>query len=184
MMGVRRIATMTWQHQREIVFTWFDRGEQERETFHGFICGWIALNAALSARYAVRGDRAKVLLLADELEPLWRGWLVEDAALREAATELADASPIYDEPRSDGPPSQAAVSADSATSVLMGVYAVRNNLFHGSKRFGDLRDHRLVKVANQIVRRVLINSGLVELARRGRSLEEPLAPAGPAQAAR
>jgi hypothetical protein len=61
---------MTCQHQREIVFTWFDRGEQERESFHGFICSWIALNAALSARYAVGGDRAKVRLLAQELEPL------------------------------------------------------------------------------------------------------------------
>jgi hypothetical protein len=61
---------MTCQHQREIVFTSFDRGEQGRETFHGFICSWVALNAALSARYAVGGDRAKVRLLARELEPL------------------------------------------------------------------------------------------------------------------
>jgi hypothetical protein len=173
---------MTWQHQREIVFTWFDRGEQERETFHGFICSWIALNAALSARYAVGGDRAKVRLLAQELEPLWRGWLAEDAVLRDAAVEIAEASPIYDEPQRDGPSSQA-VSAESAMSVLLGVYAVRNNLFHGSKRFGDLRDHRLVKVANQIVRRVLVNSGLLDFARRGRSLEERLISRGPAQAA-
>jgi hypothetical protein len=174
---------MTWQHQREIVFTWFDRGEQERETFQGFICSWIALNAALSARYAVEGDRAKVRLLAKELEPLWGGWLVEDAVLRDAAAELADASPIYDEPRREGPSSQVTVSADNAMSVLLGVYAVRNNLFHGSKRFGDLRDHRLVRIANQIVRRVLIKSGLLDLARRGRSLEEPLASVGPAEAA-
>jgi hypothetical protein len=173
---------MTWQHQREIVFTWFDRGEQERETFHGFICSWIALNAALSARYTVGGDRAKVRLFAEELEPLWQRWLAEDAVLREAAVELAEASPIYDEPQRDGPSSHT-VSAESATSVLLGVYAVRNNLFHGSKRFGDLRDHRLVKVANQIVRSVLANSGLLDLARRGRSLEEPLTSPGRAQAA-
>jgi hypothetical protein len=169
---------MTWQHQREIVFTWFDRGEQEPETFHSFICGWIALNAALSARYSVRGDRAKVRLFAQELEPLWPGWIAEDPTLHEAAAELADASPIYDEPRGDGPVSQVAVSADSAKSVLMGIYAVRNNLFHGSKRFGDLRDHRLVHASNQIVRRILIDSSLVDLARRGRSLEGPLASAG------
>lgn len=56
------IVVMTWQHQREIVFTWFDRGAQERETFQGFICSWIALNAVVSARYAVGGDRAKVRL--------------------------------------------------------------------------------------------------------------------------
>lgn len=174
---------MTWQHQREIVFTWFDRGEQERETFHGFICSWIALNAAMSARYAVGGDRAKIRLLAEELEPLWGGWLAEDAVLRDAAAELAAASPIYEERRGERPSSRVVVSAGSAMSVLLGVYAVRNNLFHGSKRFGDLRDHRLVKVANQIVRQVLINSGLLDFARRGRSLEEPLTSAGQTQAA-
>jgi hypothetical protein len=91
---------MTWQHQREIVFTW------ERETFHGFICSWIALNAAMSARYAVGGDRAKIRLLAEELEPLWGGWLAEDAVLRDAAAELAAASPIYDERRGERPSSR------------------------------------------------------------------------------
>jgi hypothetical protein len=172
---------MTWQHQREIVFTWFDRGEQERETFHAFICSWIALNAALSARFAVGGDRAKIQLLAKELEPLWDGWLTEDAVLRDAAAVLAGASPIYDERRGERPSSRA-VSADSVMSVLLGIYAVRNNLFHGSKRYGDLRDHLLVKVANEIVRQILINSGLLDFARQGRSLEEPLKSAGQTQA--
>jgi hypothetical protein len=176
------MRVMTWQHQREIVFTWFDRGGHERETFHGFICSWIAFNAALSARYAVRGDRAKVQHLAEELEPLWAAWLARDAELRGAAIELADASPIFEEPSVGGHRDEVRVTPDSATSVLLGVYAVRNNLFHGSKRFGDLRDHRLVKVADQLVRRVLINSGLIDLARQGGSLEDPLAPAGPAQA--
>jgi hypothetical protein len=141
--------------------------------FPGLYLQRIALNAAVSARYAVGGDRAKVRLLAEELEPLWGGWLAGDAELREATAELADTSPIYDEPPGEGRSSQVAVSADGAMSVLVGVYAVRNNLFHGSKRCGDLRDHRLVRLANQIVRRVLINSGLLDSARQGGNLEEP-----------
>jgi hypothetical protein len=168
--------SMTWPQQREIVFTWFDRGAQERESFQRFVCNWIALNAALSARYRVRGDRAKVQLLGEELEPLWAGWVAEDRELQSAALELAEASPIYDEPPDERRPSEVLVSAESATSVLLGVYAVRNNLFHGSKRLGDLRDHRLVTIANQVVRRVLINSGLLDLAREGGSLDGPLLP--------
>ena len=166
---------MTWQQQREIVFTWFDRGSQEGETFHAFICTWIALNAAVSARYPEAGDKETVRLRAREAEPLWGGWLAGDDELRAAAEDLAEQSPIYDEPPREGRSNEIAVTAEDAMSVLMGIYAVRNNLFHGSKRFGDLRDHRLVKVANQIVCRVLVNSGLLESARQGRSLEEPLA---------
>jgi hypothetical protein len=67
--------------------------------------------------------------------------------------------------------------------VLFGAYAVRNNLFHGSKQFGDLRDHRLVTAANQIVRRVLSNSGLLDCPRRGTSLDGPLDAVGRAQGA-
>jgi hypothetical protein len=159
---------VTLPYRKELVQGWFDRGQLPRvSTFDRFIYTWIALNAALSARFAmILGDTDKVVELAEELRPHRRRWLERDPELREAAHELEAQSPILDErPRRDGRPRSRRVVAGDPRSVLLGVYAVRNNLFHGAKYFDSTRDHVLVRASTAIVVRVFHNSGLYEMAR-------------------
>jgi hypothetical protein len=83
---------VTLAYQKEIVQSWFDRGQRHGEsTFDRLIYLWIALNAALSARWPFRGDRKKVELLASELSPHWPRWLQADLELREAAISKSEA---------------------------------------------------------------------------------------------
>jgi hypothetical protein len=168
---------MTLRYQKEIVENWFDRGQRRGEsTFDRFIYTWIALNAALSARFQVRRDREKVTIFAGELAAYWRQWLEDDSELKEAAFELAERSPIYLEPPGpDGHREEVDVAADEPESVMLGVYAVRNNLFHGAKQFDAMRDHALVRTSTRIIERVFINSGLYDMAKQpSRELTEPI----------
>jgi hypothetical protein len=101
-----------------------------------------------------------------------------DSELREAALELAERSPIYVEPpRANGSREQVDVVAGEPESVMLGVYAVRNNLFHGAKQFDAMRDHALVRTSTRIIERVFINSGLYDMAKQpSRGLTEPIGP--------
>lgn len=168
---------MTLGYQKDLVSSWFERRNENAEsTFDPFIYAWISLNAALSARYGRLGDRAKVKRFAEELQGHWADWLDTDAELRTAAQALAEWSPIYaDPPWPDGRRDETNVSADDAKSVMLGIYAVRSNLFHGAKQFDSQRDHELVSAATQLVERILIDSGLYEMAKDPhRDLTEPL----------
>jgi hypothetical protein len=165
---------VTLQYQRDIVRNWFERGRNKNETtFDRFLYTWIALNAALSARFPrVQGDRAKVRAFARELAPHWQGWLREDQPLRAAASALEAASPIYEEPSRRR---TTIVHSSNADSVILGVYAVRNNLFHGAKQFDALRDHALVRHSATVVEQVFVVSGLYAMATEdGRDLADPI----------
>lgn len=168
---------MAFAYQREIVSSWFERRRTESQTpFDPFIYTWIALNAALSARYGPLSDRGKVVKFGDELAAVWTQWLAADRELREAANDLAARSPIYeDRPRSGGTRSRAIVTADDARSVMLGIYAVRNNLFHGAKQFDVRRDHALVALSTRLLERIFMTSELYEMASQpGRDLSEPI----------
>ena len=149
---------MSLTYQKEIVSRWFQRGQQADNTFDQFICTWIAFNAALSARFGRLGDRAKVDLFASQLTGDWVEWLQADAELRDAAAELERLSPIRDDPPwPDGRQLETTVSAEDATSVMLGVYAVRNNLFHGAKHLDAMRDHVLVRTSTSVLQRLVID---------------------------
>jgi len=170
---------MTLDYQKELVRNWYERGQsQDASTFDRFIYTWIALNAALSARFAsTRGDKNKVRALGQEMAELWERWLGEDAELRDAAISLQQQSPIYREPpEEDGRRGEVEVAADDSESVMLGIYAVRSNLFHGAKQFDAVRDHELVQASTRALERVFMNSGLYEMAKQPRrDLTEPLA---------
>ena len=138
---------MSLGYQKTIVSSWFDRGQALPDSsFDRFIYTWIALNAALSARYGRCRDGLKVEKFCEELAPHWAGWLAEDDELRKGAAELAKRSPIFDEPPwPAGTRRSVVVAADDPSTVMGGVYTIRNNLFHGSKEFDVVRDHVLVE---------------------------------------
>jgi hypothetical protein len=120
-------------YQKKIVASWFERRNRQAEApFDPFIYTWIALNAALSARYGRCPDKHKVDRFAEELSQQWSDWLRSDEDLRQVAGDLADRSPIYEEPPTeDGHRVHVDVRADDAKSVMDGIYMVRNNLFQG-----------------------------------------------------
>jgi hypothetical protein len=169
---------MTLGYQKELVRNWFDRGQNQNEnTFDRFIYTWIALNAALAARFAsTRGDKAKVRELGREIAGRWERWLDLDAVLREAAISLQQQSPIYREPPGeDGQREEVEVVSDDAVSVMLGIYAIRNNLFHGAKQFDAMRDHELVQASTRVLERVFAKSDLYEMAKQpGRDLTDPI----------
>lgn len=168
---------MSLRYQHEIVSSWFERGQALPEaSFDRFIYTWIAFNAALSARYGRSGDRKKVNKFGVELAPHWPGWLAEDEGLREGAAELARRSPILEEPPWPNRTRRSTtVEADDPSTVMGGIYTVRNNLFHGSKEFDAIRDHVLVKTSSQILERIFLRSGLYDMAANpGRDLTEPI----------
>lgn len=158
---------MSLTDQKTIVSSWFDRRHRQAEnTFDPFIYLWIALNAALSARYGRLRDGQKVERFADELAPHWATWLEKDEQLLKAAHDLAERSPIYQEPPdNDGNRDRVDVTREDVRSVMSGIYAVRNNLFHGAKQFDAIRDHALVTTATELLERLFILSGLYEMAR-------------------
>jgi hypothetical protein len=87
---------MTFGYQKDLVRNWFDRAQaRDVNTFDRFIYTWIALNAALSARYPISRDKQKVRDLAADLASHWDQWLDLDGELREAVTDLAQQSPIH-----------------------------------------------------------------------------------------
>jgi hypothetical protein len=166
---------MSLRYQDKIVSSWFDRRNRQPETpFDPFIYTWIALNAALSARYGRGGDRQKVNRFARDIAPHWTDWLRSDEILQQSASEFAAQSPIFQEPpRADGHRDHVNVEPDQAPSVMTGIYTVRNNLFHGAKEFDSDRDTVLVKSATQLLERVFLTSGLYDMANEpGRNLTE------------
>jgi hypothetical protein len=175
---------MSYGYQQEIVSQWFARGQETAVTFDRFIYVWIAFNAALSARYGRIGDGAKVGRFADEFAVVWPDWLAEDALLRPAVTDFVQLSPIRDDPPPVvGEQRETVVRADDGKSVIAGIYAVRNNLFHGAKQFDAVRDHALVKTSSRLLERIIIDTGLLAMAQPNRSLGEPLALPGGESAA-
>ena len=124
-------------------------------------------------------DGQKVGRFAGELAEIWSEWLGVDDQLLRAASELERLSPVRDEPPpANGPAKKTLVRADSAEHVMGGVYAVRNNLFHGSKQFDAVRDHALVKTSSIVLERVMIDTGLLAMTHHGHTFREPLSRTG------
>jgi len=106
----------------------------------------------------------------DAREPLRRA-LLQDDQLHRAFARFRRLSPRVTSERSGGSYS---VRGDDPEAAVKALYAVRNNLFHGSKRLDADRDREVVRVASAFLDRTLALFVEAEVARPFPEFEGPV----------
>jgi hypothetical protein len=162
-------------------FHWAVTGEvNARDPFFQFIAVWVAFNALYSWAYGPSGpegwrerlrairrrdndrnpdrrkvfEREKVQLFSTEKPAIQahRELMGVDHSYREAVEYLERKPPTNPENPNRSP----RISApDDLEQVLLCVYQVRNNLFHGGKMPRSGRDERLVQVSFTVISKLL-----------------------------
>jgi hypothetical protein len=115
---------------------------------------WFCFNAWLAYESEEDTDRAMIDWLTGRPAQTSQLRAAYDSAMRSEVfvgymQALADQSPIVSNGRR---PREVRIhSLEDVTGIVNGVYQVRCNLFHGSKRAGDSRDETLVRTCARIL---------------------------------
>jgi hypothetical protein len=148
----------------EIISTWYKLAsggnvalEENSNVFFKFIAVWVAFNALYASKYSSEsGDRDQVIRFAGE--PLiidrHRQLAKDDADYLEAANILKERG--VGNLRGGG--TRKISSVNNLNDVMLCVYQVRCNLFHGGKAPGNARDERLVGASYTITSKLIASS--------------------------
>ncbi len=153
---------MAVRYQVALIRQWIDRGRGFDDPIDRFISLWIAFNAYLGARYpgVDRDDLLVDSFVQDASEQLRLAQL-RDPEFQQTFNDLRLLSPpVYNERA--GRPFR--VHGDRPGTAYAALYAVRNNLFHGSKTIDADRDREVVRIAAAFLDRTLAQFVEPELA--------------------
>jgi len=160
--------------EHDLIHRWFRRAESQsrcnpEDAFEPFIYCWIAFNGWYACTVPLKKDRECVKRIASDaaISSIFEE-LLKDRELKEIALRFRKKWPIPDL-RSKGRRAGDATpeSALNLNNVLLQIYQVRNNLFHGGKSVGVKNDQDLVFFSFRILVRLL--EKLLDL-QRSRSL--------------
>jgi hypothetical protein len=149
-------------YQVELITQWIRRGREFDDPIDRFLSLWIAFNAYLGARYPGidRDDRLVDQFVQDVSERLRLAQL-QDPVFQQTFNDLRLLSPpVYNERAGRSLP----VRGDRPGTAYAALYAVRNNLFHGSKSIDADRDRQVVRIAAALLDRTLVQFVEPELA--------------------
>ena len=138
---------------------WNDRASKERDPVSKFVFLWFCFNAtiAFESNEDYDSEMIKWLKTRPTHSLLLRSYESASGSsfFLNTLQTFADLSPIED-PRGGRKAVRINGDADFA-GVLDGLYRVRCNLFHGSKRANDARDTKLVKTSARILEKWIGN---------------------------
>jgi hypothetical protein len=139
---------------RSLVNGWCVRAQQENEHVARFVFLWFCFNAWLSYESNQDRDQAMIDWLArqrieaSQLRSAFALSMQSDSFVRDVQ-RLADLSPVSSNRR--GRRQYSINSLEDFCNIVWCIYQVRCNLFHGTKRAGDSRDHELVVTCGSIL---------------------------------
>jgi hypothetical protein len=137
-----------------LVTGWHERAQREDDHVATFVFLWFCFNAWLAFESGEDTDRAMINWLSGRRGQTSQLRRAYEIAMRSEVfvghvEALAGQSPIV---TNGHRPREARISSlEDFTGIVRGVYQVRCNLFHGSKRIGDSRDETLLRTCAQIL---------------------------------
>lgn len=149
---------------REYILKWIEKSKNEEDNFDKFVYGFFALNAMYSIYYERDERRAIKALFAASLDnhfDEFRKILCTpefDYFCNRPAIKNCKFNPLRDDPRTrdtseDTDNLRNKHPKFSNRSMLMILYQIRCNLFHGNKSFGDMNDQEIMKNAAELLLR-------------------------------
>ena len=137
-----------------LVDGWHARARREDDHVTSFVFLWFCFNAWLACESGEDIDRAMIDWLISRQAQTSQLRAAYDSAMRSEVfvgyvRALADQSPIVSNGRR--PREVRIYSLEDFAGIVNGVYQVRCNLFHGSKRAGDSRDETLIRTCARIL---------------------------------
>jgi hypothetical protein len=160
-MNIERIRNLS-PAENDLIHRWFQRAKSQsrcnpEDAFEPFIYCWIAFNGWYACTVPLKNDRDCVERIGSDAE-IRRIFeeLLEDREIREIALRFRKKWPIPNL-RSNGRRFGDATpeSALNLNNVLLQIYQVRNNLFHGGKSVEVKNDQDLVFFSFRILVRLL-----------------------------
>jgi hypothetical protein len=139
---------------RSLVNGWYARARREDDHVTSFVFLWFCFNAWLACESEEDTDRAMIDWLTDGKAGASRLRAAYSSATQSEACvssvrALADQGPVVSNGRR--PRTVRIQSPEDFVGIVNGIYQVRCNLFHGSKRAGNSRDETLVRTCARIL---------------------------------
>lgn len=151
--------------ENDLIHKWFRKAESQsrcrpEDAFEPFIYCWIAFNGWYACMFSLTTDRDCVMRVArdPDISIIFKK-LLEDAEFRKVADKFRQRWPIPKLRRKRSGPSRTdEVSPESdlnLENVLLQIYQVRNNLFHGGKSVSRQNDQDLVFFSFRLLVRLM-----------------------------
>ena len=151
--------------ENDLIHKWFRKAAghsccRPEDAFEPFIYCWIAFNGWYACMFSLTADRDCVMRVARDPDiSMMFEELLQDVELRNVANKFRQSWPVSDlRRRRSGSRSRAEVTSDSALNlenVLLQIYQVRNNLFHGGKSVSRQNDQDLVFFSFRLLVRLM-----------------------------
>lgn len=149
---------------KEYILKWIEKSKHEEDNFDKFVYGFFALNAMYSIYYERDERRAIKALFASSLDNHYDEfrkilYMPEfDYFCNRPAIKNCKFNPLRDDPRArdtseDTDHLREKHPRNSNRAMLMILYQIRCNLFHGNKSFGDSNDQEIMKNAAELLLR-------------------------------
>lgn len=149
---------------KEYILKWIEKSKYEEDNFDKFVYGFFALNAMYSIYYERDERRAIKALFASSLDnhfDEFRKILYTrefDYFCNRPAIKNCKFNPLRDDPRTRDTSEYTGYLREkhpkhSNRAMLMILYQIRCNLFHGNKSFGDMNDQEIMKNAAELLLR-------------------------------
>lgn len=147
---------------RDYILKWIEKSKNEEDNFDKFVYGFFALNAMYSVYYERDERRAIKALFASSIDDHFdefRKILYTpefDYFCNRPAIKNCKFNPLRDDPRTRDTSEDTDRLRDkhpkmSNRAMLMILYQIRCNLFHGNKSFGDSNDQEIMKNAAELL---------------------------------
>ena len=149
---------------KEYILKWIDKSKNEHDDFDKFVYGYFALNAMYSVYYDT-SERSAIKELfrtaVDNNSEDFREILYTpeyEYFCNRPAIKNCKYNPLRDDPRMRDTADDKARLLDrhikiSNRAMLMILYQIRCNLFHGNKSFGSSADQEIMKNAAELLLR-------------------------------
>ena len=146
---------------KEYILKWIEKSRNEEDYFDKFVYGFFALNALYSEYYLSYSDERKAIksLLNDNYEmnisafrqifdlPEYEYFCNRDAIMNMRTHSVSDLDIANAEKIREKSPK------GSTRAMLMILYQIRCNLFHGDKSFVNSNDQEIMKNASELLLR-------------------------------
>lgn len=149
---------------KEYILKWIEKSKNEEDNFDKFVYGFFALNAMYSAYYDKDERSAIKDLFSSSLDTHreeYRKILYTpeyEYFCNRPAIKNCKFNPLRDNPKFRDTAVDTARLSEKSTggsnkAMLMILYQIRCNLFHGNKSFGDMNDQEIMKNAAELLLR-------------------------------
>lgn len=149
---------------KEYILKWIEKSKNEEDYFDKFVYGFFALNAMYSVYYDTSERKAIQDLFRSAIDNNYEDFRAVlhtpeyEYFCKRPAIKNCKYNPQRDDPRMRDTADDKARLFDrsprsSNRAMLMILYQIRCNLFHGNKSFGDSSDQEIMKNASELLLR-------------------------------